>query len=134
LKLLYEFLVDYNLTGDALLLEETLIAEGWLDLFPIRFLTFKEVGLAMDSSDRVVWDFAQANQMMLITANRNMKGADSLEQTMREQNTVTSLPIITIGNPDRMDESIYRQRCAARLMDILIDLENCLGAGRLFIP
>ena len=128
------FWVDYNLTGDALLLEETLIAEGWLDLFPIRFLTFKEVGLAMDSSDRVVWDFAQANQMMLITANRNMKGADSLEQTMREQNTVTSLPIITIGNPDRMDESVYRQRCAARLVDILIDLENCLGAGRLFIP
>jgi predicted nuclease of predicted toxin-antitoxin system len=129
-----KFLVDYNLTGDALLLEETLIAEGWLNLFPIRFFTFKEVGLPMDSSDRVVWDFAQANQMMLITANRNMKGADSLEQTMREQNTVTSLPIITIGNPDRMDENVYRQRCAARLMDILIDLDNCLGAGRLFIP
>ena len=128
------FLVDYNLTGDALLLEETLIIEGWLELFPTRFFTFKDVGLPMESNDRVVWDFAQANQMILITANRNMKGDDSLEQTMREQNISTSLPIVTIGNPDRMDESIYRQRCASRLIDILIDLENYLGAGRLFIP
>ena len=128
------FLVDYNLTGDALLLEETLIIEGWLELFPTRFFTFKDVGLPMESNDWVVWDFAQANQMILITANRNMKGDDSLEQTMREQNISTSLPIVTIGNPDRMDESIYRQRCASRLIDILIDLENYLGAGRLFIP
>jgi predicted nuclease of predicted toxin-antitoxin system len=129
-----KFLVDYNLTGDARLLEETLVAEGWLDLFPIRFFSFKDVGLPMESSDRVVWDFAQANQMILLTANRNMKGDDSLEQTMREQNTPASLPILTIGNPDRMDESVYRQRCAARVVDILIDLENYLGAGRLFIP
>jgi predicted nuclease of predicted toxin-antitoxin system len=129
-----KFLVDYNLTGDALLLEETLNTEGWLDLFLICFFTFKDVGLPMDSNDRVVWDFAQANQMILITANRNMKGDDSLEQTMRERNTSTSLPIITVGNPDRMDEGIYRQRCASRLIDILIDLENYLGAGRLFIP
>ena len=128
------FLVDYNLTGDALLLEETLITEGWLELFSIRFLIFKDVGLPMESSDRVVWDFAQANQMILLTANRNMKGDDSLEQTMREQNTATSFPIITIGNPDRMDENIYRQQCALRLIDILINLENYLGAGRLFIP
>jgi hypothetical protein len=50
-----KFLVDYNLTGDARLLEETLVAEGWLDLFPIRFFSFKDVGLPMESSDRVVW-------------------------------------------------------------------------------
>jgi predicted nuclease of predicted toxin-antitoxin system len=116
-----KFLVDYNLTGDARLLEETLVAEGWLDLFPIRFFSFKDVGLPMESSDRVVWDFAQANQMILLTANRNMKGDDSLEQAMREQNTPVSLPILTIGNPDRMDESVYRQRCAARVVDILSD-------------
>jgi hypothetical protein len=106
--------------------------KGGFELF--RFFSFKEVGLPMESSDRVVWDFAQANQMILITANRNMKGDDSLKQTMREQNTLSSLPILTIGNPDRMDESVHRQRCASRLIDILIDLENYLGAGRLFIP
>ncbi|MEB3292484.1 MAG: DUF5615 family PIN-like protein [Synechococcales bacterium] len=68
------FLIDCNLTGDAVLFLGTLSAEGWLDLLPIRFLTFQDVGLPMDSSDRVVWHFAQTNQMILITANRNIEG------------------------------------------------------------
>jgi hypothetical protein len=128
------FLIDYNLKGDAVLFWGTLSAEGWLDLLPIRFFTFEEVGLPIDSNDRVVWRFAQTNQMVLITANRNMKGSNSLEKTIREENTATSLPIITIGNPDRFDERSYREKCAARLIEILFDLENYLGAGRVFIP
>lgn len=128
------FLIDYNLKGDAVLFWGTLSAEGWLDLLPIRFSTFEEVDLPIDSNDRVVWRFAQTNQMVLITANRNMKGSDSLEKTIREENKATSLPIITIGNPDRFDERSYREKCAARLIEILLDLENYLGAGRVFIP
>lgn len=44
-------LVDYNLTGYIVLLQETLAAEGWLDLLSIRFVTLGEVGLAFDSSE-----------------------------------------------------------------------------------
>lgn len=128
------FLIDYNLKGDAVLFWGTLSAEGWLDLLQIRFFTFEEIGLPINSNDRLVWQFAQTNQMILITANRNMKGSDSLEQTIREENTVTSLPIITIGNPDRFDERVYRERCATRLIEILLDLTNYRGAGRIFIP
>ena len=129
-----KFLIDYNLTGDAVLFWGTLAAEGWLELLPISFFTFQDAGLPMDSSDHAVWYFAQSNQMILITANRNMKGKDSLEQTIREDNTPTSLPILTIANPDRFDESSYRQRCATRLIEILFDLENYLGVGRIYIP
>jgi predicted nuclease of predicted toxin-antitoxin system len=129
-----KFLIDYNLNGDAVLFWGTLSAEGWLNLLPIRFFMFEDVGLPMDSNDRVVWQFSQTNQMILITANRNMKGSDSLEQTMREQNTASSLPILTIGNPDRFDERGYWERCATRLVEILFDLENYMGAGRVFIP
>jgi predicted nuclease of predicted toxin-antitoxin system len=129
-----QYWIDYNLTGDAVLFWGTLSAEGWLALLPIRFFTFQEVGLPMDSSDRVVWQFAQTNQMILITANRNMKGDDSLKQTIREENIPTSLPILTVGNPDRFDQSNYRQRCANRLIEILFDLENYVGIGRIFIP
>jgi predicted nuclease of predicted toxin-antitoxin system len=128
------FLIDYNLTGDAVLFWGTLSAEGWLDLLSIRFLTFPDVGLRMDSSDRAVWQIAQTNQTILITANRNVRGGDSLEQTMREENTATSLPILTIGNPDRFDESSYRQKCATRLIEILLDLENYMRVGLIFIP
>ncbi|NJP11460.1 MAG: ACP S-malonyltransferase [Leptolyngbyaceae cyanobacterium RU_5_1] len=90
-------LVDYNLIGYIVLLQGTLAAEGWLDLLSIRFMTLEEAGLAADSSDRIIGSFAQSNQMLLLTANRNAKGEDSLEQTIREQGTSTTLPVITIG-------------------------------------
>jgi len=128
------FLIDHNLKGQAVLIWGIIAAEGWLDLVSIRFITFEEVRMPIDSSDRAVWQFAQDNQMILITANRNMKGTDSLEQTIREENTADSLPIVTIGNLDRLDERNYRERCAARLIEIVLDIENYMGVGRLFIP
>ncbi len=72
--------------------------------------------------------------MLLLTDNRNMKGDDSLEQTIREEVTADSLPVITIGSLDRIDESEYRQSCANRLVEIVIDLDCYLGYSRLFIP
>jgi predicted nuclease of predicted toxin-antitoxin system len=38
-----------------------------------------DVGLPDNSTDREVWRFAQANQMLLLTNNRNMEGVDTLE-------------------------------------------------------
>ncbi len=72
--------------------------------------------------------------MLLLTANRNAKGKDSLEQVIREENQPTSFPIITIGDPDRVNESDYRERCVERLVEIVIDIQDYMGAGRLFIP
>ena len=83
----------------------------------------------------MVWRHAQANQMILITANRSMKGKDSLEQVMREENVTTSFPVVTIGNIDRLlVEPDYRNRCVNRLVDIVVDLEDYQGARRIFIP
>src|SRR5262249_11390275 len=110
-------LVDHNMEGQAILLWGALAAEGWLDLVPLRLLTFGEVGLAFDSDDRTVWRFVQAQRMLLLTDNRSMKGPDSLEQTLREERTSTTLPVITIGSLDRLDEQAYRERCATRLVE-----------------
>lgn len=71
---------------------------------------------------------------ILLTANRNAKGEDSLEEVMREENSPTSLPIITIGNPDRVYEYQYREHCIERLVEIILDLPDYMGVGRLFIP
>ncbi len=128
------FLVDYNLDGYALFFLGILAKQGWLELIPIQFLTFREVGLSMDSSDRIVWRYAQENQMMILTANRNMKGEDSLEQVIREENRVNSFPVLTIGSLPRLDEGNYRERCVERLLEIVLDIDNYKGAGRLFIP
>ena len=90
---------------------------------------------SIDSNDRTVWRVAQANQMILMTANRSMKGEELLEQVLREENTFNSLPVITIGSLDRLlDERDYRNRCVDRLLEILLDVENYMGVGRLFIP
>lgn len=73
------FLADYNLEGPALRLWGTIYAAGWLEAGPLQLLTFADVGLPEDSSDQEVWRFAQAQGMIWLTANRRMKGEDSLE-------------------------------------------------------
>lgn len=129
------FLIDHNLRGHAVVLLGSLTASGWLDLLSIRFVLFEEVGLPIDSDDRMVWQLAQCNQMILLTANRSMKGKNSLEQVMREENTSTSLPVVTIGNIDRLlAEPGYRERCVNRLVEIVVDIEDFRGARRIFIP
>jgi hypothetical protein len=129
------FLIDHNLEGHALLLSGTIASLGWLDLLPIRFVTFEEIELSVASDDRVVWRFAQANLMILLTANRSMKGKNSLEKVMREENTSTSLPVITIGNADRvLTDPDYRNRCVDRLIEIIFDIDDYRGSSRLFIP
>lgn len=129
------FLVDHNLKGHARILLGSIAGQGWLDIVPIRFVLFEEVGLSIDSSDRVVWRVAQKNQMILLTANRSMKDEDSLEQVMREESTQNSLPVVTIGNADRvLNDSSYRERCVDRIVEIAIYTANYMGARRVFIP
>lgn len=127
-------LVDHNMEGQALLLWGTLAAEGWLSLLSLQLLTFADTGLPIDSSDRDVWRYAQDRRMLLLTANRSQKSADSLEQTIREENTPESLPVITVSSPERMDEKEYREACAIRLLEVVLDLESYRGTGRLYIP
>jgi hypothetical protein len=63
-----------------------------------------------------------------------MKDEDSLEQTIRQENTLTSLPVVTIGSVGRLSNREYREQCAARLVEIALYLENYKGVGRIFIP
>jgi hypothetical protein len=127
-------LLDHHLEGKARQLWSVLSDDGWIELAVMRFVTLTQAGLPTNSSDRVIWRFVQTQGMLLLTGNRNMKGDNSLEQTLREENTPVALPVITIGNSERLDEHEYRRRCATRLVEIALDLEQYLGVGRLFIP
>ena len=128
-------LVDHNIEGHAIALYGSIASQGWLDILPIQFVTFEEVGLPIESNDRVVWRFAQANNSILLTANRRMKGEDSLEQTLREENTLFSLPVVTIGNTDRIMKDLdYFERCVDRLVEIILEIDNYRGTRRIFIP
>lgn len=127
-------LLDHHMKKQGILLWATMGSEGWLKLLDIPMLTFTDVGLSIDSSDRDVWRFAQKQQLILLTGNRNKDGEDSLEQTIRNENMPTSLPVITVGVVDRLEERAYREQCAERLAEIILDIENNLGVGRIYIP
>lgn len=127
-------LADHDVEGYAIWLWGTLAALGWLELVPLRLAMLKDIDLPVDSVDREVWRFAQANGMILLTNNRNMDTHDSLEQTLRDENRLDSLPVLTFGRLDRLSNRDYREQCADRLIDIVINLERYRGRGRLYIP
>lgn len=127
-------LIDHDIEGYGVLLWGTLGAAGWFDVVPLRLVRFVEVGLPVNSTDRYVWQFAQAHGMFLRTNNRNMDDMDSLEQTLRDENTLTSLPVLTIGRIERMTEPAYREACAARLLEIVLYPADHMGVGRMYIP
>ena len=127
------FLINHNLKGHALVLFGAIASQGWLDILPIQFVNFAEVDLAVDSNDRVVWRLAQEKQMILLTANRSMKGKNSLEQVIREESTPNSLPVFTIANADRLLNDVdYRGRCVESLIETTLDIDSYQGTRRIF--
>ncbi|MDM8522608.1 hypothetical protein QUF80_04480 [Desulfococcaceae bacterium HSG8] len=127
-------LTDHDIEGKARLLYHTLRDEGWTELCSVSMILFADVGLAYNSTDREVWRFAQRNGMILLTGNRNMENENPLEQTLRDENTSDSLPVLTISRVGKLDGRLYRQRCAERIMEIAVYLEDYLGTARIFIP
>jgi hypothetical protein len=72
---------------------------------------------------------------VLITGNRNQAGPTSLEAVIHTSNTPWSLPVLTIGEPQRLLRGrVYAQRVVERLLEYLIDLENLCGTGQLYLP
>ena len=90
----------------------------------------------MDTNDETVWRFCQEKGYLLLTGNRSAKdGSISLELTVRRLVTKTSLPVLTIGDLERvLDDRQYCERCAERLAEIVLDLEERhLGVTRLYL-
>lgn len=72
---------------------------------------------------------------MLVTGNRNKEDDDSLEATMLKRNTPQSLPVLTIGDPDRvMVDRQYAHSVAVQVLDYLLDIDKVRGAMRLYVP
>lgn len=125
-------LLDNDVAGFQQLLARAVESIGWSEI--IEFITLEEIGLERDTSDREVWRWCQRNSYLLLTANRNQKDPDSLQLTIREENTPDSLPVITISNQQRLHNAAYREACIERLLTIVLELSDHLGTGRLYIP
>lgn len=97
-------LADNDVGGAVTVLRRILESEKWAEFaaaLNLRFGEFEDFGLARDASDRTVWRTCQEMNAVLITGNR-ASGAESLEQTILEQGKTNSLPVVTIGDPQRV--------------------------------
>jgi len=124
--------------GQVELLRLTLEGDYWGELWAslaMPVLNFADLSLAANTSDVVIWRLCQQRQLLLITANRNKEGLDSLEATIQNENTPSSLPVFTLADSEHIRHSkSYRERVADKLMEYLVDLEHYRGAGRLYLP
>ncbi len=131
-------LADANITGYVDVVIALMQAEPWKlfwDHLQVRYVQFSDVGLSPEASDELVWRNCQNNGLYLITDNRNKAGADSLESTIRDHNTPTSLPVFTISDVQRIRHSRqYAGQVVESLLEYLMQEENILGTGRLYVP
>lgn len=131
-------LPDVNCEGHWRALLTVLLTEEWRDLWLSLGLltpTFADLGLANTASDREIWLTCQREQLVFLTLNRNSKGPDSLEETIRALNALDSLPVLTLGSSDQLyHERSYAERAAIRVLEIVSEIDRYKGAGRLYIP
>lgn len=53
---------------------------------------------------------------------------------IREENTLMSLPVITISNPEQLlANSNYRDRCVESLIEIVLDVDSYLKIVRSYL-
>src|SRR5437867_2789202 len=95
-------LADANIQGHVKIPQRILEGPVWGDFWqrlnlPIH--AFKDLGLPTEASDATVWRFCQEHQLVLLTANRNKTGPDSLEAVIEAENGPDKLPVLTLANP-----------------------------------
>ena len=131
-------MADHDVEGQLRLLLNIWLSPSWIDLWTelrCDVESFERLGIGENATDSDVWQLCQEREIVLVTGNRNAEGEDSLEQTMRRLGTPNSLPVLTIGDPNRlMKDRRYAEDVAARLLDYVRDIDELRGTGRLFLP
>jgi hypothetical protein len=131
-------LADNDVGGYVGVLVTIWRSDTWRDLWNDLGITVASLGtlaLSRESSDAVIWRTCQREQFVLITANRNKEGPDSLEAVIRGENQPESLPVITLANPQRiMRDRLYAEQTAERVLERLIAIDDFRGTGRLYVP
>ena len=131
-------LADINVVGQRIALFSIWTSDTWRDLWNDLGLvveSFPTLGLSDDAPDSLVWRTCQREELVLITGNRNKKGPDSLEATIQGENRPDSLPVITIGDADRvLRDRLYAEKVAERSLEKLIAIDDFRGAGRVYVP
>lgn len=131
-------MADHDIEGQVRALLRLLTSAAWYEVWhglAMRVESFASLGLPENMPDAALWQFCQTQQIILITGNRNKAGTEALEAVIERNSTPTSLPVLTIGTPPRVLSSReYAERVASRLLEVLLDVEQYRGIGRLYLP
>jgi hypothetical protein len=96
---------------------------------------FPGLGLSHDATDAVIWRTCQREGLVLVTANRNRRGPDSLETVIRNENQPDSLPVVTVADANRvLRDRAYAEKTAERILDYLMRIDEVRGSGRIYVP
>ena len=129
---------DANIQGQVGYLVQRMQADPWADFWQALGLVLHRleyIGLSGSSSDLEVWNACQAEQLILITDNRNLDSEDSLEAIIRRNSSPESLPVFTITDMNQFrTNSSYVERVVEVLYDYLLRIDDVRGAGRRYLP
>ena len=82
--------------------------------------TLPDRGLSPRLDDRALWNYCQQHQFVLFTDNRNHEGENSLEATIQDSWHQGQLPVLTLANKGRFENSeLYAARVAQDIADLL---------------
>lgn len=131
-------LADADCVGQVMLLTGLMQDESRRDLWEsleLQDFTLGDLGLPLDTPDRIIWERCCADDLVLITANRNAEGPDALQRVISESPDAGGYPVITISDTYRVaHERPYAHRAADKLLEYLFDIGNLRGSLRLYIP
>jgi hypothetical protein len=133
-----KIMADHNVEGHLQALVNIWLSPEWGDIWSdlaCSIESFERLGIPYTAPDTEIWKLCQRYEIVLITGNRNAEGSDSLEAAIHKLGTPDSLPVVTISDPDKLIRDLaYAERVAGQLVQYLLDIDNLLGTGRLYVP
>ena len=132
-------MADNDIQGQMRVLVLLLESDAWLDIWASLNPRHSDLCRSFLRSKRGrcarLWHACQREQIVLITANRNKAGPDSMEATIQAFNTTSSLPVFTLADSKQIIASRdYANRVVARFLQYLMEIDNVRGTGRVWLP
>lgn len=133
-------LADVNVQGHLPYLERLIDRLGLLEMIVglgLSLARFPDLGLDRHVEDRELWHYCQANGWVLFTDNRNHEDENSLQATLEDSWQEGHLPVITLANKGRFENSEdYALKIAEEVADVLVNVfyDAVRDQPRIFVP
>lgn len=133
-------LADVNVQGHLPYLRRLMEGLELLEILEeigLSLSIFPDVGLDRRIDDRSLWNYCQTIEWVLFTDNRNHEGDDSLETTIQDSWHEGHLPVLTLANKGRFENSeTYALKVTEDVAEFLFTVfhDKIQNQPRIFVP